>query len=92
MVDITPSDVRKNLNSHGHAFQYAVLRRWHDVAESAFQTGRVQNVCRKAHRTSAEIGFTSHARLDTISARDHTLASHGFLDFAESELPDISKS
>jgi len=33
MVDITPSDVRKNLNSHGHAFHYAVLRRWHDLAE-----------------------------------------------------------
>jgi hypothetical protein len=33
MIDLTPADVRKYLNTHGHAFQYAVLRRYYELSE-----------------------------------------------------------
>jgi hypothetical protein len=33
MVDLTPEGVRKYLNAHGHAFHYAVIRRWHELSE-----------------------------------------------------------
>ena len=33
MVDLTPADIRKYLNSHGHAFQYAVIRRCYELTQ-----------------------------------------------------------
>ena len=34
MIDLTPAGVRKYLNAHGHAFQYAVIRRCYELTQN----------------------------------------------------------